>query len=255
MRTGALHREELGDPGLPGLLLIHSLGTDSTMWKPQLYALGSLRRVVAVDLPGHGRSSANPGPYRLEDLGADILDVVDAAGLSRFDVCGISLGGLIALWLAINTPERVSSLIACNTAARIGTAELWTERMEAVLSGGIDSIRETAISRWFAPDFDQRHPEVLEEIKKVFSATDPAGYAGCCAALRDGDLSTEVDRIGSPSLIVTGAEDIATPPDQAYWLGNRIAGSRVEVIPGAAHLSNLDQPEMFTRLVAGALER
>lgn len=253
-RTGELRRSEWGDPQLPGLVLIHSLGTDSTMWGPQLPALSARRRVVAVDLPGHGRSSAKPGDYRVEDLGGDVLEAASEAGLTSFDVCGISIGGLIGLWLGINAPGRVSRLIVCNAAARLGSEGLWSERIEAVLSGGMDSIREAVLPRWFAADFDRRYPRVLEEIEQVFDATDPVGYAGCCAALRDADLRPEVGRIDCPTLIIAGAEDIATPPEQAAWLGERIADGRVEVIPGAAHLSNLDQPEAFTRLVVEALD-
>lgn len=253
-RTGELHWEEWGDPDLPGLLLIHSLGADSSMWAAQLPAFSARCRVVAVDLPGHGRSSANPEPYTIEDLGEDMLEVASEAGLNRFDVCGISIGGLITLWLGINATERVTSLIVCNSAARLGTAQMWSERIEAVMSGGMESLREMVLPRWFAPGFDQRYPEEFQEIMNVFSATDPVGYAGCCAALRDADLRPEVDQISSPTLIITGDIDVAATHEQAAWLGRRITGSRVEMIAGAAHLSNLDQPEVFTRLVVEALQ-
>ena len=234
------------------MILIHSLGTDSTMWAGQIAAFSGRRRVVAIDLPGHGGSTAAGGDYRLEDLGQDILTVADAVGLDRFDLCGISVGGLISLWLAVNAPERVVTLVASNTAARVGTAEKWAERIAAVAEVGLAGILPTVVPGFVTRDFPARHPEAYRSIETTFAAVDPVGYAGCCAALRDTDLADDVAAIACPTLVVAGDQDRSTPPPESEFLHGRIAGSRLEVIRGAAHLANLDQPEVFNRAVLAA---
>ncbi|MEX2623264.1 MAG: 3-oxoadipate enol-lactonase [Acidimicrobiia bacterium] len=254
LRTGTLKWTEQGPIDQRGLVLLHSLGSDSQLWAPQLKAFATLRRVVAIDLPGHGRSMAHPGEYGLDDLGADVLAIADQTGLARFDVCGISLGGLLGLWLAINAPERLLTLVASNTAARVGSRELWADRIQAVIDQGMAGIRPSVVARFFTPDFGRRRPEVLRQIEETFTSVDPVGYIGCCAALRDGDLSAAIPSIRCPTLIMAGEKDQSTPPDQAEWLQRQIPHSRLKVIPQAAHLANLEQPEIFTRLAMDFLE-
>lgn len=239
-RTGDLVWTDSDPSGTDGLIMVHSLGTDSSMWAPQVGPLSVIRRVVAIDLPGHGASSAAPGEYRLEDLGHDVLDVAGEAGLERFDVCGISIGGIMALWLAINAPERVRTLIVANSAARVGTEEGWAERIQAVEAGGMAAVGHV-VDRFFAVD----RPMTRRAIRQVFLAVDPTGYIGCCAALRDTDLRGELSAIECPTFIIAGDEDVSTPPTEAHRLHAEIRGSRLHVIPGAAHLSNLDQPTAF----------
>lgn len=251
-RTGNLDWTDHGSEGGRALLLLHSLGTDSTMWMHQIPAFSRVRRVVTIDLPGHGRSVAAEGEYRLEDLGRDVLEVADSAGIDRFDLAGISLGGLISLWLAIAAPDRVLTLVASNTAARVATSEFWSERLSAVSELGMEGIRPSVIPRFFTPGFPERDPETFRSVESVFTAVDPVGYAGCCAALRDADLRDRVAEIRCPTLIVVGDQDLATPLADGEFLGGRIAGSRLVVIPGAAHLANLDQPEAFTSTVLNA---
>lgn len=251
-RTGSLAWTTHGPEGERSLLLLHSLGTDSRMWTRQIPAFSRVRRVVTIDLPGHGGSTAAGGEYRLEDLGRDVLGMADSAGIDRFDLCGVSLGGLISLWLAIAAPDRVLTLVASNTAARVGSFEFWSERIRAVAELGMDGIRPNVLPRFFTPDFPERDPETFHSVEGVFNSVDPVGYAGCCAALRDADLRDRVAEIGCPTLIVAGDQDLATPPADSEFLSGRIAGSRIVVIPGAAHLANLDQPEVFTSAVLGA---
>jgi 3-oxoadipate enol-lactonase len=223
------------------------------MWQPQLAGFSSMRRVVAIDLPGHGGSGARPGEYTLDELGSDVLAIASEAGLARFDVCGISLGGLIALWLAINAPDRVLTLVVSNTAARIGSHQSWSERVHAVTEGGMAGVRAQVIPRFLSEGFPERHPETFALVEEMFLSVDPVGYTGCCAVLRDADLSDEVGAITCPTLIIAGDLDVATPPAQAEGLHRSIAGSRLEIIPGAAHLASLDQPDAFTGLVTDAL--
>ncbi len=150
-RTGALAWTEAGDGSDRTLMMIHALGGDRQMWELQLPTLAGIRRVVMVDLPGHGTSTAAPGPYAVRDLGEDILDIATAAGADRFDLCGMSLGGLISLWMAAHAPERVRSLIASNTAARIATEEIWQARIDAVAEGGMAAVSEQALGEVLHP--------------------------------------------------------------------------------------------------------
>lgn len=248
-RTGELDWSDLNRTAETAMVLIHSLGTDRSMWDDQIDVLASTRRVIAIDLPGHGRSTAGTGPYTLSELGDDVLEMTKVCGVDEFEVLGISIGGLIALWLAINAPDRLSTLVACNTAARLGSAELWSDRIEAVRGGGMEAVRESVVPRFFAPDFDLIQPGASLRFNDIFAATDPVGYVGCCAALRDADLSDEVGLISSRTLLVGGEHDVATPPQQSRWLHQQIPGSRLEIIPGAGHLSNIDQPEAFERVL------
>lgn len=229
--------------------MLHSLGANSTMWEPSLDALSTIRRLISIDLPGHGASSAAPGPYSLDEIGRDVIDAAAAAGASRFDVCGISLGGLIGLWLAINAPDRVTGLVAANTAARVGSEALWQERIEAVTAGGMESIRDKVVARFFTTRFAGREPQWFARVNGLFSTVDPVGYAGCCAALRDADLRQSVAGIRCPTLIIAGDQDVATPVSESVWLQGQIADSRLEVVEQAAHLSSLEQPETFTAVV------
>jgi 3-oxoadipate enol-lactonase len=217
-------------------------------------AFTSMRRVVAIDLPGHGGSAACPGEYTLDQLGGDVLTIATEAGLARFDVCGISLGGLIGLWLAVNARDRVATLVVSNTAARIGSRGFWAERIRAVAEGGMAGVEAQVIPRFLSEDFSERDPETFALVEEMFLAVDPAGYIGCCAALRDADLSDDVRAISCPTVIIAGDIDVATPPAEVELLHGSISGSRLDTIPGAAHLASLDRKDVFTDLVVTALE-
>ena len=252
--TGALEWADTGS-GESGLVILHSVGTDRRMWQPQMAGFTSVRRVVAIDLPGHGGSAARPGEYPLDELGTDVLAIASEAGLARFDVCGISLGGLIALWLAIHAPNRVLSLVVSNTAARIGSHEFWSERIQAVTEGGMAGVRSQVVPRFLTADFPERDPDTFARVEEMFLSVDPVGYIGCCAALRDADLRGKVGTIACPTLVIGGDQDVATPPAEAESLHQSITGSHMQIIPGAAHLASLDQPDVFTELVITALEK
>lgn len=247
--TGDLEYSDSGPESKRVTLLIHSLGTDRSMWRAQHDLLRAGRRVIAVDLPGHGGSSARPGPYTVEDLGTDMLAVLRASRVDTFEVAGVSLGGLIALWMAANLPDEVEALIAANTSSRLGAPDLWADRIEAVERGGMDSIRENVVRRFFAADFETESAGEFDRFSGIFSATDPEGYAGCCAALRDTDITSNVGAIACPTLIVGGDQDVATPPEHQRRLHETISGSRLEIIPGAGHLSNVDRPGRFNQVL------
>jgi len=252
-RTGALDWTEAGGGSDRPLVLAHALGADRGLFAAQLPVLSVTRRVIQFDLPGHGASSASPGPYTIRDLGLDVLDIATAAGADTFDLCGLSLGGFITLWIGANAPDRVGSLIVSNTAARVGTEELWAARIDSVESGGMEAIREMALTRFFTPGLAATGHPAVERANLVLAATDPVGYAGCCAALRDADLRESVGAIRSPTLVIGADQDISTPPVDSRWLHENITGSKLRILDGAAHLSNLEQPEAWTAAVTAFL--
>ena len=237
-----LRADVSGPQGAPPVLLLHSLGCDHIMWHPQARALASSFRVVAPDARGHGRSGAPGGDYTLDRLGRDALVVLDAAGIGQAHVCGLSMGGLVAQWLAIHAPARIGRLVLANTASRIGSQALWQQRLAAVREGGMAAIADAVLGRFFQPGFD---PDIVARFRDRLITTGVAGYAGCCAALRDGDLTARLGAIASPTLVITGYADTSTPPAQGQALADAIPRARL-VSLAAAHLSSVEQANMFT---------
>jgi 3-oxoadipate enol-lactonase len=209
-------------------------------------------RIVRYDTRGHGRSGVPAGSATIERLGRDLLALLDHLSIVRAQLCGLSLGGLTAQWLAVYHPERVSRLVLANTAARIGSIEGWGERIAAVRQGGMAAVRNAVLARFFSPAFSLAHPQTLQVYAAMLTATDPQGYAACCAALREADLRAEVGSITAPTLIIAGALDEATPPAQAEELRAAIPGSELVVLDEVAHLSNIERPDAFNSLLLGA---
>ncbi len=234
-----------GPAGAPALLLLNALGTTVDLWRPQVDRLAAAFRVIRFDTRGHGASDAPAGPYALDRLGRDALAVLDAAGAPRAHVCGVSLGGQTALWLGLHAPERVNDLVAANTGARIGTTELWNQRIHDAGELGMQALAEPAVARWFSPGFRQTHPETADRFKKMLRDCSPTGYAGCCAALRDADLRDDLHRITCPTLVVTGREDHATLPADGAFIRQHVTGAELLALD-AAHLANVEQPDAFT---------
>ena len=232
----------------PPLLFSNALGTTTGMWTDQLDALAGRFRVVRYDARGHGRSDAPDGKYTLEELGHDALAVLDAAGIERAHVCGVSLGGLTAMWLGIHAPGRVASLVLACTASKIGTADLWNARIEQVRTLGMSSLADSMMPRWFTEEFRRRRPDRVAELRDAFASTSPAGYIGGCAALRDADLGRALGAITAPVLVVSGAFDPATPPSDGRALQKRISGAAFMLLQ-AAHLANVEQSEGFNESV------
>ncbi len=247
--------QSFGSGDRPVIVFSHSLGLDSSMWQPQVEALADAFRVVLVDTRGHGASTMSADPFTLEGLGSDVLAAATDAGVDRFHLCGLSLGGQIALWSAINRPERLLSIIAANTAARIGSEQSWSERAATIRSGGMKSISGASRGRFFSPDFDSRRPEWLKSTMATLESCDPQTYIACCEMLAHNDLTAGVGSIDLPTLVIAGELDPSTPPDQVRWLHHQIAGSKLAVLEGAAHLSSLDCADEFTAAVRHFLDR
>jgi len=237
-----------GNPQGEALLFSNSLGTTYELWQPQLHALSSSFRIIRYDTRGHGASDAPAGSYTIDMLGQDALAILDAAGADRAHMCGLSLGGLTAMWLGVHAPDRIRSLILSSTAARIGSVSMWEERIAQVKAAGVGSLADAAMGRWFTADYRAAHPEVVSVYHRMLGATPAGGYAGCCAAIRDADLREAIRAVAAPTLVIAGREDPVTPPSDAEDMRARIAGARVEVLD-AAHIANVEQARAYNDLV------
>ncbi len=234
-----------GPGSAPAILLSNPLGTTREVWAPQIAALSQHFRVVRYDTRGHGQSDAPPRDYTLEELGQDALAVMDAAGVDRAHVCGLSLGGVTAMWLGLEAPLRVRSLVLANTGAKIGTREMWDLRIEQARTVGMGAIADVLMPRWFSDAFRLRAPDTVAGARSMVAACDPAGYAGCCAALRAADLRHEIARIDAPSLVIVGTADPSTPAADGQTIRDSIANARLVALE-AAHLSNVECAAAFT---------
>jgi 3-oxoadipate enol-lactonase len=207
------------------------------MWDPQL-PLAERFRLLRYDHPGHGSSAPAEGPLSIADLGAAVLDLLDELGLVRVSWCGLSLGGMVGMWLAIHAPDRIDRLVACCTSAKLGPSEFWDERAELVRREGMGAIADTVVGRWFTPRFPDREP-----YRAMLIATDPESYARCCEAIRDMDLRDDLPRITAPTIVIAGAEDPSTPAEHAKRIIAGITDSRLLVIPDTAHLANVERAD------------
>jgi 3-oxoadipate enol-lactonase len=237
----------------PPLLLSNSLGTPMALWDRVLPGLTGRFRVIRYDQRGHGRSDHPDGEYSIEGLGQDALAVLDDAGVSQAHVAGVSLGGMTALWLGINAPHRVGRLVLANTGAQIGTADSWDTRIAAVRAGGMTAITELLLGRWFTSAFRVAEPALTGDFRSMLAACSVAGYTGCAAAVRDADLRDGLTRIRAATLVIVGADDVATPPSLGEALRDTIAGASLVSLP-AAHLSNVERPGEFTKAVVRFLD-
>jgi 3-oxoadipate enol-lactonase len=234
-------------------MLSNSLGTRLEMWDPQMPALTEGCRVLRYDSRGHGRSDAPPGPYSIAMLGEDARALLDALGIATVHFCGLSKGGMVGQWLGTHHGGRLASLTLCATAARLGPAELWNQRIEQSARDGMVSLVDGVTERWFTAGYRATPRPEIEQVRAMILATSPQGYGGCCAAIRDMDQSEAIRSIRTPTLIVAGADDPATTVDLMRDLHERIPGSRFVQIPQAAHLLNIEQPGRFNRTLTGFL--
>lgn len=235
-----------GNAGRPVLILSHSIGTDHSMWDLQVNDLLAHFQILRYDIRGHGASESPAGEYSVELLGADILCLADALGISHFAFCGLSLGGAIGQWVAAHAPERVTHLVLTNTSPQFVPRANWEARISTVRQSGMSSVVDVAMQRFFSADTLARENPHVASIRSVFLGTDPVGYTGCCAALRDMDHNQLLTQIKTPTLVISGDRDVATP-----WSGH--SEKLVREIPrakalhlAAAHLSNIEQPRTFT---------
>ena len=236
-----------GPEDAPVLLLSNSLGTTHEMWEPQLAALTQHFRVLRYDRRGHGQSAVPPGPYSIGEMAGDVIELLDSLGLERVSYCGLSIGGMDAMWNAATAPERIDRLALCATAPHMPPRELWDERAATVRGQGVEVLADATMERWFSPDFHRSHPDAVAWIREMFVSTPAEGYAGCCEAIREWDFGSELGRISAPTLVLSAQDDPSTPPEQGEVIADGIPGARFEVLDAPTrHLSNVEQPETFT---------
>ncbi|MFJ4290558.1 3-oxoadipate enol-lactonase [Cupriavidus sp. NPDC089707] len=234
-----------GPESAPAIVFSNSLGTDHTMWAPQAATLAGRFRVVRYDTRGHGLSTAPGDAFTVEQLGQDVIAILDALGIGQAVFCGLSMGGLTGMWLSIHAPERFSRIVLANTAARIGNAQGWNTRIDTVLRDGLGVMVAPSVERWFTPGFAATADRALDGLRNVLAGLDPRGYAANCAAVRDADFRETVSSITVPVLVIAGIHDPSTTAQEGRALADAIPGARFIELP-AAHISNFEQPGRFT---------
>lgn len=244
-----LHYRLDGSPGNPALVFINSLGSDLRIWDGLVAQFASDYFVIRYDKRGHGLSDCPPGPYTIGDHTADLRALLDELGIKTAVPIGISVGGMIALDLAARYPERVAKLVVSDTGAVIGTAVYWAERIAGLETDGFTNLGEAILARWFAPAFAERQPAAYRGYGNMLMRTPLAGYIATCAAIRDADLRQAVRAIKAETLVLCGADDQATPPALNEELAALLQKGRYQVIPHAAHLPCIEQPDLMADLI------
>jgi 3-oxoadipate enol-lactonase len=255
MSVCELYSEQAGAPDAPALVLGSSLGTTLEMWDPQLEALSAGHRLVRFDHRGHGRSPVPPGPYSIDELGRDVLGLLDRLELARISYCGLSLGGMVGMWLAINAPERIDRLVLICTSAHLPPASGWHERAATVRAAdSSEAVADAVIARWFTETFTREHPDVVARHRRMVAATPPEGYASGCEVIAALDLRDQLPGISAPTLVIGAAQDPSTPPEHQRTIAAAISGARLEILDPAAHLANVERADLVTPLIVEHIE-
>jgi len=244
-----LHHVVDGPVDAPVLVLAGSLGSTLEMWRPQVAALADSYRIVRLDHRGHGGSPVPPGPYRMADLAGDVLALLDRLELSTVAWCGLSLGGMVGMYLGSTAPERLTSLTLCCTTAYFPDPAPWVDRIAAVTAGGTEPIADAVVARWFTPDWAAAHPDQVKECRDMVANTADSGYLASCQAIQAWDHRDQLPSLPVPTLIIGGADDLSTPIDpHSRTLVENIPGARLEVVPGA-HLATIEEPDRTSALI------
>ena len=240
-----------GGRGGEAVVLVHAIGCDHRMWEDLNALLGRQFRVLSVDVRGHGKSPVPRRPYGLEAMADDILAVLDQRGIARAHWVGLSMGGMIGQAFALEHGERLGRLVLANTTSFYGEEgrKMWEARAKAVAEGGLAAIKDMVMSRYFSDEFRESHPDVVAKVARRFLETPVEGYLGCCDAIKELDFSADLPRIHARTLVIAGECDAGTPPAMQEAIARRIAGARLAVIPGAAHLAAVESPLEFGALV------
>lgn len=243
-----------GDPHKPAIIFSNSLGTDHSMWDGQLEVLRRDFYIIRYDTRGHGLTNCSKGPYTITQLANDVLGLLDYLSIDKAFFCGISMGGLIGQWLAVNAPERLEGLVIANTAAKIGTEKAWNERAALVRKEGLNTIAESAPSRWFTPEFYGASPSPVNELLINLKNMSPEGYASCCEALANEDLSRDIKKIRISTLIIVGDKDPVTTVADAQFIHSQINSSHIQELR-ASHISNIEAEDKFNHVLKQFLNK
>jgi 3-oxoadipate enol-lactonase len=250
-----VHYDISGESHLPPLILSGSLGSTGDMWDWQLSVFNSLFHTISYDHRGHGRSPDPPGPYSIADMGEDVIALMDKLDIERTHFCGLSLGGMVGIWLGAHAPERVASLTLCCTSAKPGNDQAWTDRANTVLEHhSVEPVADAILARWVTPEFAAEHPDDVAGLRSMLAGSPPDGYAASCRALDGLDLLEELGQISAPTLVISGAQDQALPAEHQRTIADGIAGARLVTIDPGAHLPNVEQEGVFSKLVAGHVQ-
>jgi len=247
-----LYVDVQGDTDAPVLMLSNSLGTTHRMWDDQVKPFTQHFRLVRYDRRGHGQSGCPKGPYTMEQLGRDVLAIIDALDVEKVHWCGLSMGGMVGMWLGANAPERINKLILSNTAAYYADKTPWNDRIRTVREKGLASIVNANMERWFTKDFRARSPQALQRMADMFLTTPLEGYIGCCESVRDMDHREILKEIAAPTLVIAGRHDPATTVENAEFIRSRIPRANMTLVD-AAHISNVEQPHDYAEIVLGFL--
>ena len=237
-----------GDESAPVVLLSNSLGTTHAMWEPQMAALTARYRVLRYDNRGHGQSAVPPAPYAVDRIGTDAKELIAGLNLSRVLFCGLSLGGIVGMWLGANAPEMLRRAVLANTGARIGPRAMWDERLAIIAQDGLDKVSKAVVQRWLTAPYIAEHPEAASMLAAMIAATPQEGYVGAACAVRDVDLRADLPRITVPVLVIAGSHDMSTPVALGEQIVAGMPGARLAILE-AAHLSNIEQADQFNTLI------
>lgn len=251
MGVVTVHHVAEGPVDGPTVVLSGSLGTNLRMWDQQVKPLVAAGfRVVRYDHRGHGDSPVPDGPYSIAELAGDALDLLVRLGAGRVHWVGLSLGGMVGMWLARHVPDRIGQLVLCCTSARLGPPQMWAERAELVRAKGITAVAEASVGRWVTPEFVRAEPARADWLHQMVLDTPAEGYASCCQAIQHMDQLADLPSITAPTLVIGGAQDPATPPaEHGQRIADGIPGARIEVLSPGAHLVNIEQPDRVSELV------
>jgi 3-oxoadipate enol-lactonase len=238
-----------GKEGAPWLVLSHSLACSVRMWDPQIAALKDQYRILAYDTRGHGATEAPKGAYTLDLLADDLFLLLKELKITSAHYCGLSMGGMIGQTFALKYPGVFKTLTLADTTSRYPAeaAPLWADRVKTAEAKGMEPLAQPTLERWFTEAFRKSNPAAVDGIRKLILATPVAGYAGCCHALPKINVTARLKEIKCPILVIVGADDPGTPPAMAREIHDNAPGSKLVILPQAAHLANIEQPEGFTR--------
>jgi 3-oxoadipate enol-lactonase len=242
-----------GKDGAPALMLSNSLGTNLHMWDDQAGEFAKHFRLVRYDRRGHGKSAAPKGPYSFDRFGRDIIAILDALKIKKANWCGLSMGGMDGQWLGANAPDRFEKLILSNTNFYYADKAPWADRIKFVREKGLAPLVPLNMERWFTKGFRERAPQAIARMEKMFVASNPEGYVACVEAIRDMDFRGSNLKITTPTLVIVGKQDPATPPSAGEAIAGQIKGAKLVALD-AAHISNIEQPKAFTAAVLDFLQ-
>jgi len=247
-----IHVEVEGPERAPVLMLSNSLGTNLHMWEDQVAAFTQHFRLVRYDRRGHGKSSVPKGPYSMERLGLDVVAALDELNIARINWCGLSMGGMVGMWLGANAASRIDKLILSNTSCYFPDKTMWDGRIKTVRDKGLAAIVDANMERWFTKEFRERSPQAMQRMRDMFLATKIDGYIGCGEAIRDMDHRALLAKISAPTLVIAGKHDPATPLEGNEFIRQHIPGAKIAVLE-AAHIANIEQPKAYADTVLGFL--